>query len=61
VEVHSPEKITLTRNFVICILLAIDYWDYQIKEDEMGWAYSTHGTLSGYKILAGKPERRRPL
>jgi hypothetical protein len=34
----------------------------QVKEDEMGRACSTNGEKwNAYRILVGKPERRRPL
>jgi hypothetical protein len=33
-----------------------------IREDEMSWAYNTHGrNENAYRMLFGKPERKRPL
>jgi hypothetical protein len=33
----------------------------QVKEDEMGRACRTHGKRIAYRVLVGKPERKRPL
>jgi hypothetical protein len=36
--------------------------NYQVKEDEMGRAFSTNGEKRGaYRILLGKREGRRPI
>jgi hypothetical protein len=37
-------------------------WHDQVKEDEMGRAYSTNGEKrNAYRILVGKPEGKKPL
>jgi hypothetical protein len=37
-------------------------WNYQVKEDEMGGAYSTNGEKrNAYNLSLGKPEEKRPF
>jgi hypothetical protein len=45
-----------------CRISARLWYFYQFKEDEMGRACSMNGERrNAYRILVGKPEKRRPL
>jgi hypothetical protein len=49
------------RSFITCTLRQV-YLNDQVKEDEMDGVCSTHGEKrNAYRILVGKPERKRPL
>jgi hypothetical protein len=38
------------------------FWSIRIEKNEMGGAYSADGEGRGvYRVLVGKPERKRPL
>jgi hypothetical protein len=51
----------IIRSFITSILHKI-LLGYQVKEDEMGGAWSTHGRNGdAYNISGGKPGVKRPL
>jgi hypothetical protein len=48
------------RSFITCTLHQVNH--DKVKEDEIGRACSTMGAKRNtYRILVGKPERKRPL
>jgi hypothetical protein len=54
-------RITKTPKYSIFIIsMHKNCWDNQIKEEETGSTYSTHGdTQNGYNIFASKSERNK--